>query len=48
MKRDKEYFRRLSYFKKSVEDSFRRRGQPLNKYQLASLVAILIDESYKN
>ena len=47
MKRDKEYFRRLKYFKKMVEDSFRRRGEPLNKYQLVSLVSVLIDESYR-
>ena len=48
MKRDKEYFKRLSYFKKYVEDSFKKLGRPLNKYQLVSLVSILIDESYKN
>ena len=48
MKIDKEYFIRLSYFKKSVEDSFNRRERPFNKYQLASLVAILIHESYRN
>ena len=48
MKKDKEYFRRISYFKKYVEDSFKKMGLPLNKYQLTSLVAILIDKSYKN
>ena len=46
MKRDKEYFRRLNYFKRMVEDSFRRRGEPLNKYQLVSLVSFLLFESY--
>ena len=39
MKRDKEYFRRLNYYKKMVEDYFRRRGETLNKYQLVSLVS---------
>ena len=47
MKRDKEYFRRLKYFKKMGEDSFKRRGQSLNKYQLVSLVSVLLDESYR-
>ena len=47
MKRDKEYFRRLKYFKKMVEDYFRRRGEKLNKYQLVSLVSVLLDESYR-
>jgi|AACY02.10.fsa_nt_gi hypothetical protein len=47
MKRDKEYFRRLNYFRRMVEDSFRRRGETLNKYQLVSLVSVLLDESYR-
>ena len=47
MKRDKEYFRRLNYYKKMVEDYFRKRGEPLNKYQLVSLVSVLLDESYR-
>ena len=47
MKRDKEYFRRLNYFRRMVEDSFRRRGETLNKYQLISLVSVLLDESYR-
>ena len=38
MKRDKEYFLRLNYFRRMVEDSFRRRGETLNKYQLVSIV----------
>ena len=47
MKRDKEYFRRLNYFKRMVEDSFRRRGETLNKYKLVSIVSVLLDESYR-
>ena len=47
MKRDKEYFRRLNYYKKMVEDYFRRRGETLNKYQHVSLVSVLLDESYR-
>ena len=47
MKRDKDYFRRLNYYKKMVEDYFRRRGEKLNKYQLVSLVSVLLDESYR-
>jgi hypothetical protein len=47
MKRDKEYFRILNYFRRMVEDSFRRRGETLNKYQLVSLVSVLLDESYR-
>ena len=42
MKRDKEYFRRLNYFRRMVEDSFRGRGETLNKYQIVENVELKI------
>ena len=48
IKRDKEYFRRLHHFKNIVESYLKRTGQSINKYKVTSMVAILVDESYRN
>ena len=45
MKRDKEYFRKLFLYKKQIEDHFKKRGESLNKYQLATLVSIKMNPS---
>ena len=47
IKRDKEYFRRLHYYKNIVESHLKRTGQSINKHKVTAMVAILIDESYR-
>ena len=48
MKKDAEYFRRLQYTKRLVEDYLRRTNQPINSYKVTAMVAVLVDESYRH
>ena len=47
MIRDKNYWKRLSYFKQAVDSYSRRTNQSLNRYQVAALISILMDNSYR-
>ena len=46
MIREKNYWKRLSYFHRAVKNS-QRGNKPFNKYQVAALVSILMDKSYR-
>ena len=47
MKKDSNYFKRLQFTKRLVEDYLRRTNQPINSYKVTAMVAILVDESYR-
>ena len=47
IKRDKEYFRRLHYYKNIVESYLKRTGQSINRFKVTAMVAVLIDEFYR-
>ena len=47
MKKDANYFRKLQYTKRLVEDHLKRTGQPINSYKVTAMVAVLVDESYR-
>lgn len=48
MKKDAEYFKNLQYVKRIVEDYLRRTNQTINNFKVTAIVAIIVDELYKN
>ena len=48
MKKDAKYFKNLQYAKRIVEDYLRRTNQTINNFKVTAMVAIIIDELYKN
>ena len=48
MKKDAEYFKNLQYVKRIVEDYLRRTNQTINNFKVNAIVAIIVDELYKN
>ena len=47
MKKDANYFRKLQFTQRLVEDYLRRTGQPINRYKVTAMVAVIVDESYR-
>ena len=45
MKKDSNYFKRLQFTKRLVEDYLRRTNQPINSYKVTAMVAILVDDT---
>lgn len=47
MKKDANYFKNLQLIKRLVEDNLRRTNQPINRYKVTAMVAVIVDELYR-